>query len=443
MPDSENGSDNSKEARPPSKSPFVNGFGSGKDRASDAEKSTEALRGCTPGAGSGDWDEDEESVSGDVSAFVHGLEAGRDPWHPRQTAHGALHVMSHFLGPHFSSFQTVADDQRQVSEDPGSASGVAASAVASSAAQKTFRQAAKIRDEDRPSVSEEARRTLARISYQTEGAVLVADGMTHILGVAVDPSLGKAYTVTETGKLYSVDLTTNTKHRIITSGDSSSSLGLPSGLALDDHGGAYITDNSGASGRLLRVNLTNGRIEAIAAIPSACGVALDHTANKAYVTSFNGKLCEVDLHTKTQRTIISEGLGSSTSAVALDGRGKAYTGNRDAAGSMRQIDLRADTPAPQTMPVISQWCSGGIALDMTGRGRAYVTDHVNDVLYTVDLATGKERESVKATGAFSPLGIALDDLHGLVYAGTWEGQLWRFPLRVLQSPELIEITTRV
>ncbi|MFK8907957.1 hypothetical protein [Streptomyces sp. YS-3] len=75
--------------------------------------------------------------------------------------------------------------------------------------------------------------------------------------------------------------------------------------------------------------------------------------------------------------------------------------------------------------------------------QAYVTDHAHDVLYTVDLATGREREAVKAIGAFSPLGIALDGVHGLVYAGTWEGQLWWFPLRVLQSPELIEITTRV
>ncbi|MEU9102449.1 YncE family protein [Streptomyces sp. NPDC048361] len=442
MPDGDDSNNGAEEDPPTSTSAFAHGFGSGKDRAGDAERSTEALKGCTPGTGSGGWDEDEESVSGDVSAFVHGLEAGRDPWQPRQTAHGALHVMSGFLGPHFKNFQTVADAQRQVSEDPSSASGMAASTAASSAAQGSFRQAAKIGEEDQPSVSEEARRRLNEFAHETGGAVLVARGMTGlVLGVAVDPALGKAYAVTSDGKLYSVDLTTNAKRQIVTSGDTNGTLGVPSGLALDGDGSAYITDNSGAAGRLLRVDLSNGRVEVTATIASACGIALDSTAT-AYVTSFDGNLYEVDLRSHGQPKLIARDLGASTSAVALDGQGKAYTGNRDSEGSMRQVDLRAEPPVtPQVLPGASPLRSGGIVLD--GAGSAYVTDHWKDVLYTVDLATGREREAVRAAGAFSPLGVALDRVHGLVYAGTWEGQLWRFPLRVLQGPELIEITTRV
>jgi hypothetical protein len=47
------------------------------------------------------------------------------------------------------------------------------------------------------------------------------------------------------------------------------------------------------------------------------------------------------------------------------------------------------------------------------------------------------------SGAFSALGVALDSDNGVVYVSTWEGQLWRFSLRVLQSPELVEVTTGV
>jgi Tfp pilus tip-associated adhesin PilY1 len=61
--------------------------------------------------------------------------------------------------------------------------------------------------------------------------------------------------------------------------------------------------------------------------------------------------------------------------------------------------------------------SGGLALD--GAGAAYVG------------------------GNFSPLGVTLDSVHEVVYVSTCEGQLWRFSLRVLQSPEPIEIRTGV
>ncbi|CAM5684158.1 hypothetical protein SFUMM280S_04784 [Streptomyces fumanus] len=41
---------------------------------------------------------------------------------------------------------------------------------------------------------------------------------------------------------------------------------------------------------------------------------------------------------------------------------------------------------------------------------------------------------VKSSGAFSPLGVALDSVHRVVYVSTHEGQLWRFSLRVLEEP---------
>lgn len=275
---------------------FGNAFSSGKDRAGDAERSAEEIGKGTPGAGDGYWDEEEECVSGDVSAFVRGLESGRDPWHPRQTAHGALEVMKGFLGPHFKNFQTVADGQRKVSEDPGATSGMATSAAQSTAGDEAFRKSAKISDEDQPSISEDVQRGLKGTSYQIEGAVLVAGGMGSSPDVAVDPSLDKAYVVTEGGKLYAVDLATHTKRQVMTIGDPDGSLGTPGGVALDGNGNAYVTDRSG--GRVLRVRLATGQTEKIGTVAQACGIRLDETGTKAYVTAWDGKLFEVDLQSK-------------------------------------------------------------------------------------------------------------------------------------------------
>ncbi|MFV0132385.1 hypothetical protein ACLGIH_03835 [Streptomyces sp. HMX87] len=434
-----NGSD--AEGESAKSSGFGNAFSSGKDRASDAEKSAEKIVQGTPGAGDGDWDEAEESVSGDVSAYVHRLESGRDPWHPRQTAHGALDVMKGFLGAHFKNFQAVADGQRKVSEDPRSASSMAAATAKSSAGEEAFRSSTEIGDEDQPNISEEVQRGWKGDSYQAVGAVLVAGGMESAPDVAVDPSLDKAYVITAGGKLYGVDLTAHTKRRVVTSGDAEGSLGTTGGVALDGNGHAYVTDTGGS--RLLRVHLATGHTEKIATVQQAYGVRLDRTGKKAYVTGWDGKLFEVDLQKKEEEPKkLAEDLGTTTSAVALDGKGKAYTGNQDETGSLREIDLTA-TPSvkPRLVAKSSTRRSGGIALD--GAGAAYVGDHWTDVLYRVDLASGKEREAVKASGHFSPRGVALDGVNGVVYVSTWEGQLWRFSLRVLQSPELIEITTGV
>jgi sugar lactone lactonase YvrE len=139
--------------------------------------------------------------------------------------------------------------------------------------------------------------------------------------------------------------------------------------------------------------------------------------------------------------VIIDGLGSSTSGVALDGKGKAYTGHWNHDGPLWEVDLdkrekRAVTLTPSAVR------SGDIALD--GKGTAYVSDHWRDRLYKVRLDSGHQTEAVKPrSGSFSPLGVALDSDNGVVYVSTWEGQLWRFSLRVLQSPELVEVTTGV
>ncbi|MEU9554338.1 hypothetical protein [Streptomyces fumanus] len=434
MPD-DNGSDSGN-------SGFGHAFSSGKARAGDAEKSAEEVRKGIPGTGDGHWDEEEESVSGDVSAYVRSIESGRDPWQPRQTAHGALDVMKGFLGPHFKNFQSAADGQRKVSEDPKSTSGMAASSVKTSAGQKVFTDSAKIREENQPQISEETEKALKDTYHQAGGAVLLAGGMGSCPDVAVDVAHDRAYVVTDDGKLYSVDLTTHIKRQVMTGGTAGARLGQLGGVASDGKGNAYITVRN--LGHLLRVRLSSGHPEKIAEVGNAYGIRLDKAGEKAYVTTSNGLLYEVDVRSKdSQPKKLAEGLGNLTSAVDLDGSGKAYTGNLDETHSLREIDIEAGTSRePRPVAPSSTQRSGGLALD--GAGAAYVGDHLNDVLYRVDLASGREREVVvKAGGAFSPLGVALDSVHRVVYVSTHEGQLWRFSLRVLESPELIEIRTGV
>ncbi|MWA16049.1 YncE family protein [Streptomyces sp. BA2] len=414
---------------------FGNIFNSGKGRAGEAERAAAAMGEAIPGAGEGVWDEDEECVAGDVSAYVHSLEAGRDPWCPRQTAHGALDVMQGFLSPHLSNFQATADHQRKANEDPKSTAGMASSTMKSSTEEENFRKAAKIRDEDQPRMSEDMQRHLNRAQYQTEGAVLVASGMVgHAVGVALDPAGEKAYVVTDSGKLYSVSRTNHVKREFVTTGN----LGSPGGVALDGKGKAYVTDNSG--NRLVRVDLANGNTEEVATGVRAYGVKLGDGGKTAYVTGLDGKLFAVDVEKKDAKKLIVDQLGSSTSGAALDGNGKAYTGNWNHVGNLWEVDLRADPPSKRSVATLSRQ-SCDVALD--GAGTAYVSDHWGDVLYKVDLATGAQHVAVKATGSFSALGLALDSSNGVLYVSTWEGQLWRFSLRVLQTPELIEITTGV
>ncbi|MGW2865217.1 hypothetical protein [Streptomyces sp. NPDC001205] len=216
------------------------------------------------------------------------------------------------------------------------------------------------------------------------------------------------------------------------------SLGSPGGVALDGEGKAYVTDHSG--NRLVRVDLSNGTTETVVTGVQAYAVKLDTEGKTAYVTGLDGKLFAVDLGKKDTKKLIVDGLGPSTSGATLDGNGKAYTGNWNHVGNLWEVDLLADRPTKRAVTALSRQ-SGDIALD--GAGTAYISDHWGDVLYKVDLASGAQRVAVKATGSFSALGVALDLDNGVLYVSTWEGQLWRFALRVLQSPELIEITTGV
>ncbi|MEW2579651.1 Vgb family protein [Streptomyces syringium] len=410
-------------------------FNGGKDYAASAERAAQGISDNTPGTGTGDWDEENETVSGSASAYVHKLESGREPWLMRQTAHGALDVMGGFLAPFFQGVQKTADEQLKVSSDPKTTSDMA-SAAKGTAYQKVKEDGVKIEREDRPTIDKETQDALKKAHYRTEGAFLVCKFGAKAYDVALDPSGHKAYVVTDDGALYGVDRTTGVKRKVITS----EALGATRGVAVDTNNKAYVTDFGGK--RLLQVDLSTGETQVILKDVTAQGIGLDRNG-KAYITDAGtAELFEVDLKKKEKKSIIGE-LGEQVSGVALvlDENGKAqkaYTGHWWAAGDLFEIDLTAATPTKQ--PVTKADYSPDVAVD--GAGTAYVCDHSADILYKVDLKSRKRREAVKsAAGAFSPFGIALDTDNGVAYVCTYEGQLWRFSLSTLQSPELIEIVT--
>ncbi|EST20746.1 SMP-30/gluconolactonase/LRE family protein [Streptomyces roseochromogenus] len=366
---------------------FKNVFDSGGDEAGSAEQSTQALNSDTPGAG-------------DISGAVRDLEGQRDPWLVRQTAHGALDVMG-FLGPLFQKFQDVSADQRQVSEDPGSVSGMASSAMDKASASLKV----EIRDEDLPRISD------------TRSFLLITTGLGRSEGLAVDPARKTAYVPDRSGrKLSVVDLATGAQ-RVVAGG-----LGDIGDVAVDRNGTAYTTDYGGS--RLLAVDLANGSSRQVAAVPAAYGVALDGTG-KAYVANWNdGQLVAVDLQSGEKKTIAS-GLVHA-SGVALDRNGKAYVGQSDGT-TLYEVDL-----ADGTKRVVTSLPAANTArVELDGAGKAYVTDQSGGRLYEVGLADGAQR--VVASGLGHPFGVALDGGNGQIYVSNQEGQLWRLSQRAAQA----------
>lgn len=374
---------------------FKNIFDNGGDEAGSADKSAQALNKDTPGAG-------------DVSEAVRKLESERDPWLVRQTAHGAFDVMG-FLGPLFQNAQGVAAGQRQVSEDPGSASGMASVTTKAFGPPKVS-----ISDEDMPKLEELSKLIGNRRSY-----ALIATGLGASEGLAVDPSLNTAYVADRGGqKLSAVKVDTGAQ-RV-----AASALGDIGDVRVDGQGTAYSTDYGG--GRLLAVDLSSGSSRKIADVSGAYGVALD-AAGQAYVASWlDGQLIAVDLSGGQKRTIAT-GLGQGIAGVALDGRGKAYVGRKDGGGNLYEVDL-----ADRTHRVVTSLPgSSTIRVALDGAGRAYTIDHVNGRLYEITLADGAQR--VVATGLGTCEGLALDTVNGWIYVSNREGRLWQINQRAVQA----------
>jgi sugar lactone lactonase YvrE len=367
---------------------FKNIFDNGGDEAGSADESAQKLNKDTPGAG-------------DVSDAVRKLESERDPWLVRQTAHGAFDVMG-FLGPLFQNTQRAAGAQRQVSEDPGSASTMA------SATTKAFGPPrVSIGDDDMPKAEELSKLIANKRSYS-----LIATGLGTSEGLALDPSRNTAYVADRGGqKLYAVK--TDTGAARVAAG----SLGDLIDVEADRRATVYTADWAGA--RLLAVDLSGGPTRKIADVAGASGVTLDTAASRAYVVNWtDGQLIAVDLP-GGQKTTIATGFGQGVATVALDGKGKAYVGQKDNGGKLFEVDLASGA----TRVVASLIGASTIRVALDGAGRAYTLDHLGGRLYEITLADGAQR--VVASGLGTCGGLALDTEGGWIYVSNGQGQLWQ------------------
>ncbi|MFJ3928387.1 hypothetical protein [Streptomyces sp. NPDC090022] len=375
---------------------FKNIFDNGGDEAGSADRTAHALNEDTPG-------------SGDVSEAVRKLESERDPWLVRQTAHGAFDVMG-FLGPLFQNAQGAAATQRQVSEDPGATSSMA------SATTKSFGPPqVSIGDEDMPRLEDLSKLIGNRRSY-----TLLATGLGLSEGLAVDAPLGTVHVADRGGqKLHAVKAGTGAQ-RVVASG-----LGDIGDVRVDGRGTAYSTDYGG--GRLVAVDLAGGTSRKIADVSGAYGLALDATATTAYVASWlDGHLIAVGLPGGQKRPVTTR-LGQGIAGVALDGRGKAYVGQKDGGGTLYEVDLADGTH--RVVTTLSGASTIRVALD--GAGRAYTIDHVGGRLYEITLADGAQR--VVASGLGTCEGLAVDTAGGWIYVSNREGQLWQIDQRAAQA----------
>ncbi|MGC0207891.1 hypothetical protein [Streptomyces levis] len=374
---------------------FKNVFDAGGSEAGSARKAADDLNRDTPGA---------DGVSGDVRE----LENERDPGVMRQTAHGAFAVMG-FLGPLLQKFQDVSAAQRQVAEDPGATSGMAASAVKAAGPPKVD-----LRPEDLPKPEDLARMIGSRTSFAR-----IATGLGASEGLAVDPARNTAYVADRAGrKLSAVKLDTGA-HHVVASG-----LGDLGDVAVDGEGTAYTTDYAGA--RLLAVDLSSGTSRKVADVPGAYGVALDGVGT-AYVANWaDGHLVAVDLGSGGKRTV-TEALPGGIAGVALDGQGKAYVGRREGGGDLFEVDLADGTHRLVT----SLAGASTVRVVLDGTGWAYTCDHGGGRLYEITLADGAQR--VVATGLGVCEGLALDGAGDRILVSNHAGDLWQISLRAARG----------
>lgn len=130
---------------------FKNVFDSGGDEAKSAEESARKVHERIPGARP-EWEGVDPELFDDIP------EVARDPKIVRETSPEALSVMGDFIAPLFRNTQGVAAKQRESSENPESTS-----SMASSAKDEAFRKVqVEIRDEDRPTISDEEREELKK-----------------------------------------------------------------------------------------------------------------------------------------------------------------------------------------------------------------------------------------------------------------------------------------
>ncbi|MER6029696.1 hypothetical protein [Streptomyces sp. NPDC001851] len=123
---------------------FKNVFENGGSEAKSAEESAQKVSENIPGARP-----EREGVDPELYDGIP--ETARDPKIMRETSPEALSIMNNFLTPLFKNTQTVADKQREASENPESTAG-----MASSAKDEAFTKVkVEIRDEDQPKASDE------------------------------------------------------------------------------------------------------------------------------------------------------------------------------------------------------------------------------------------------------------------------------------------------
>ena len=230
------------------------------------------------------------------------------------------------------------------------------------------------------------------------GAFALCSSATAQRLIAVDTAPGSA-------TVYELDATTGSRTLL---GSMSPAAAIPAALAYDYLGGKMYMSGNGTDS-VYEVDLTNWQTRLIGAYGSSAivmaGLEWDSSTGTLYgVSGHNGGFYSIDLTTGAATLIGLSGLGSSTNGYNLgyDLVHDAMLMTSATTDSLYSID-RSSGAATLIGPMTGITNAGSMAFHL-GTATMYVLDNLQDMLFTVDVATGLPTQ-VGTVGAGNMIGL--------------------------------------
>lgn len=238
---------------------------------------------------------------------------------------------------------------------------------------------------------------------------IVANGVVHPVGIALDVTAGKVYwTDFGSGKIQRSDLDGGNVEDLVTG------LNHPFGIALDVVADKMYWTDLGAS-KIQRSNLDGSNVEDLDTNVQRLGIALDVAVGKMYLTHhYNwlgaSKIHRCNLDGSNVEDLVTTKIGNPSGIVLDLAADKMYWADwgyrqiqrNSLNGSNREV-LHEGEPI---FRIRNMGDNAGVALDVAA-GKLYWTDAGTSKIHRSDL-DGSNVEDLVTTGILSPQGIALD-----------------------------------
>ncbi len=213
------------------------------------------------------------------------------------------------------------------------------------------------------------------------GSVQIVDDLGTVL--ATTPLYG-------TGQGSQIVFDSNTPATVLTSG-----LSIPSSVAIDGAGNAYVVDS--ANSQVLKITPGGTPTPLLTALALPSGVAVDGTGDVFITNTGSGQITKVT-PAGVQTTISPAGLLSPT-GIAADGSGNLFVVD---SGNNRAVEIRPSGVQTTLTSELNQ--AFGIAVD--GAGNVFIADTNNNRI--VEVPFGKAQVVVPVSGLYLPSDVKVD-----------------------------------